>query len=42
VAIEVAWTGVTNEGAELHATSAMFIETRGGQITRQRNYDCFE
>jgi ketosteroid isomerase-like protein len=42
VALEVAWTGVTKDGKELKASSAMFIETHEGQVTRQRNYDCFE
>jgi ketosteroid isomerase-like protein len=49
VALEVDWTGVLAiplaglpAGGELHAHFAMFMEFRGGKITRQRNYDCFQ
>ena len=49
VAVEAKWTGVLAiplgtlpDGAQMHAHFAMFFETRGGRIYRQRNYDCFE
>lgn len=49
VAVEVHWsgtmgvdTGPFKAGQTLRARFAVFLEFRGGQIARQRNYDCFE
>jgi ketosteroid isomerase-like protein len=49
VIFEVLWVGTLAIpfgtipiGGEMRAHSAMFLEFRGGKITAQRNYDCFE
>jgi ketosteroid isomerase-like protein len=49
VALEVQWTGTlavavgnVPPGGQLRARFAVFLEFRGGQIVRQRNYDCFD
>jgi ketosteroid isomerase-like protein len=49
VALEVQWTGTLAVpfgsvpiGGQLRARFAVFLEFRGGQIVRQRNYDCYE
>ncbi|UQA57670.1 nuclear transport factor 2 family protein [Polyangium aurulentum] len=49
VALEVEWTGTLavgfgslQEGHELRAHIAIFLELRDGRIVSQRNYDCYE
>lgn len=49
VAIECDWSAVLAipvaglaAGAEMRAHFSVFLEFRGGRISRQRNYDCFE
>ena len=48
-AVEAAWTGILaspmgplESGSSIRAHFAMFFEFRGGLISSQRNYDCFE
>ena len=49
VAVETIWTGTLAiplgsipTGGQLRAQFGVFFELRAGQITRQRNYDCFD
>ena len=49
VTVECDWTGILAipvaglaAGAEMRAHFGVFLEFRGGRISRQRNYDCFE
>ena len=49
VALEVLWTGTLalpvaglQQGAQMRAHFAVFLEFRDGKIAAQRNYDCFD